>query len=121
MPWLYSQRTGALSHNGRPLATGYSGHGLGKNNPAMQATHGVGPTPLGTYSMGTPHHSNTTVIYTMNLDPQPGTNTWGRTLFRVHGDNPKHIGQSSDGYIVLPLSVRQALWNSGDHVVKVIP
>ena len=121
MPWTYSQRTGQLTHNGQSVATGYSDHGPGRNNPPMQAARGVGPTPLGTYSVGAPHHGNNTGSYTMNLDPQAGTDTFGRTLLRVHGDNPHHPGQSSDGCLMLPLAVRQAIWNSGDHQVQVAP
>ena len=120
MPWVFNQRTGGLSRNGQTIATGYSGHGLGRNNPAMQTAHGVGPTPLGSYTVGSPHHSNTTGNYTMNLDPEPGTNTWGRTLLRIHGDIPHLLGQSSDGCIILPLTVRQSMWASGDHTVQVV-
>ncbi len=120
MAWLFNQRTGQLTHNGRPVASGYSGHGPGKNNPALQAARGVGPTPLGVYSVGAPHHSNNTGAYTMNLEPQPGTSTWGRNLLRIHGDNPKHLGESSDGCIILPLAVRQSIWISGDHALQVV-
>ncbi len=87
----------------------------------MQAARGVGPTPLGSYDVGAPHHSNNTGAYSMNLDPQAGTNTFGRTLLRIHGDNPHHLGQSSDGCIILHLSTRQSIWNSADHVLTVIP
>ena len=121
MPWLFNQRTGQLTHNGGSVAVGYSGHGPGKNNPGFQTAHGVGPTPLGAYSVGAPHHSNNTGAYTMNLEPQPGTNTFGRTLLRIHGENPEHLGQSSDGCIILPLSVRRSIWMSGDHIVQVVP
>lgn len=120
MPWTYSQSTGTLNHGGHEVGQGYSGHGAGRNNSAMQAVRGLGPTPVGTYTVGAPHHSRNTGNYTMNLDPQAGTNTWGRTLLRVHGDNPMHPGESSDGCIVLPLSNRQSIWNSGDHTVQVV-
>ena len=121
MPWLFNQRTGQLTHNGQPVTSGYSGKGPGKNNPAMQSVHDVGPTPLGTYSIGAPHHSAVTGNYSMSLSPEAGTNTFGRSALLIHGDNPKHIGQSSSGCIILPLAVRHSIWNSGDHTVQVTP
>ena len=45
MPWTYSQSTGRLSRNGQDVATGYSGHGIGRNNANMAALRGIGPTP----------------------------------------------------------------------------
>ncbi|MGO9260313.1 MAG: hypothetical protein ACLQU1_29000 [Bryobacteraceae bacterium] len=50
--WTYNQLTGALSHNAQPAGTGYSGMGPGKNNPAMQDVHDVGPIPKGKWHMG---------------------------------------------------------------------
>ncbi len=87
----------------------------------MAAMAGIGPTPQGTYKVGNPHRSNHTGSYTMNLDPLPGTNTFGRTLLRVHGDNKKRPGQASDDCIVLPLVARQSIWISGDHLIQVTP
>ena len=121
MPWTFSQSTGWLSHDGNRVYRGYSGHGPGKNNPAMASMRGSGPTPMGRYAVGAPHFSQHTGSYTMNLDPLQGTNTFGRTLFRIHGDNPQHPGQSSDGCVVLSLGIRQRVWNSGDHVLEVVP
>ena len=56
----------------------------------------------------------------MNLDPQPGTNTFGRTLLRGHGDSAQHPGQASDGCIILPLGARQRIWTSQDHMIEVV-
>ena len=121
MPWTYSQSTGRLTRNGQDVATGYSGHGIGRNNANMAAMPDIGPTPQGAYRIGSPHSSNHTGSYTMNLDPLPGTNTFGRTLLRVHGDSTRHPGQASDGCIILPRAARQSIWTSGDHVIQVTP
>ena len=94
--------------------------GVGRNNPAMASHRGVGPTPLGRYSVGAPHHSHHTGDYSMNLDPQPGTDTFGRTLLRVHGDSSQHPGQASDGCIIRPLHARQRIWTSQDHTIEVV-
>jgi hypothetical protein len=45
MSWTYKQSTGELDHNGAAIGAGYSGHGAGLNNPAMQNVHDVGPIP----------------------------------------------------------------------------
>ena len=120
MPWQYSQSTGQLTQNGGAgVANGYSGNGNGRNNPAMEAMPNVGPAPAGRYTIGAPHNSNHTGAYTMNLDPEAGTDTHGRTAFRIHGDSVQHPGQASDGCIVLPLDARQRIWNSGDHEIEV--
>ncbi len=120
MPWTFSQSTGRLSHNGVTVSGGYSGHGAGRNNNAMQAVRGVGPTPIGTYTIGPPHSSPHTGSYSMNLDPLPGTNTFGRILLRVHGDSARHPGQASDGCIILPHAAREHMWTSHDHRVEVV-
>jgi hypothetical protein len=43
MPWCYSQQTGQLLLNGKVIGAGYSGKGVGKNNPKMEQTKNVGP------------------------------------------------------------------------------
>jgi hypothetical protein len=49
MTWQYQQSTGQLSHNNIPIASGYSGHDNGVNNPDLQNVHNVGPIPQGSY------------------------------------------------------------------------
>ena len=36
MTWTYVQKTGALSRNGNPIGTGYSGNTIGLDKPEMQ-------------------------------------------------------------------------------------
>jgi hypothetical protein len=102
---------------------GYSGAGHtmmeGRNNPSMQNVQNKGPIPCGIYDIGDPHYSATTGPYTMNLDPTPETNTYGRSLFRIHGNNERN--DASHGCIILPPDARRAVWNSGDHQVTVVP
>lgn len=38
MPWRYSQRSGYLQQNDVYVEKGYSGSGIGYNNPALAAT-----------------------------------------------------------------------------------
>jgi hypothetical protein len=55
----------------------------------------------------------------MNLDPVDGTNTFGRSLFRIHGDNARH--DASEGCIILGPSIRKLIAASGDHDLEVMP
>ena len=127
--WEYSQSTGNLYYvNNQTGATalisrGYSGaFGQGLNNPAMESVANVGPIPRGKWSIDAPHSELGSLgPYVMNLTPGKGTNTFGRTLFRMHGDKlsgpPFH---ASHGCIILGPAIRHKIWNSGDHELVVI-
>ena len=125
--WVYSQSTGQLTHvdpDGNIDYTangGYSGNGNGLNNPAMQNVQNVGPIPQGSYTIGPWHHADSTGPGTMNLTPNAGTNTFGRTLFRIHGDNSAQNHTASNGCIVEPRNVRQQIANSNDTCLQVVP
>ena len=119
--WVYSQSTGQLSHNGQEVATGYSGAGPGRNNPALQSSQGQGPIPQGRYDVGGAHQGAHTGPATLNLDPQAGTQTFGRDLFRVHGDSIAHPGTASEGCIIVPRAARQQMANSPDRTLTVVP
>ncbi len=55
----------------------------------------------------------------MNVDPKPGTNTFKRTDFRIHGDNVNH--DASRGCIILGPAIRRHIAASGDHDLTVTP
>ena len=113
--WNYvNDQTGAVT----PVGQGYSGTGPGRDNPDMQDVPNVGPIPQGTYDVGQGHYSSTTGPMTMNLTPINGTNTYGRDLFRIHGDNASH--DASHGCPIAPPNVRQQINNSNDHVLEVV-
>ncbi len=115
MSWLYVQRTGHLYFNGAKFATGYSGGGLGKNNPEMQGAQGVGPIPVGRWRIvGEPYDSEDLGPFVLRLEPNIGTDTLGRSAFRIHGDSIKKPGTASRGCVILPRAVRLAIWESGD-------
>ena len=122
LEWEYSQSTGQLSHNGVPVGpAGYSGNGAGLNNPAMQGTPDVGPIPQGTYTIGPQYNNPHTGPGTMNLDPAPGTNTLGRTLLRMHGDNPFGNHSASHGCVIENRTNRNLVAHSGDNTLVVTP
>ena len=119
MGWVYSQRTGEISNNGIVIGRGYSGLGLGKNNPHMQNVGFTGPIPRGVYCIGRVYHSIGKGPITMKLIPI-GHSALGRTLFRIHGDNQKMNFTASEGCIILSRPIREKIANSGDTRLEVV-
>lgn len=104
--WTYHQSTGLLEHSGTSVQIGYSGHNAGLNNPAMQNVQGVGPLPQGRYTIG---HSYTHPVLgpvAMNLEPDPANEMFGRSLFRIHGDNAHMNHTASDGCMIFDHQTR---------------
>ncbi|PIT17208.1 tlde1 domain-containing protein [Snodgrassella alvi] len=121
MPWTYSQSTGELKHNGKFIVKGYSGKGLGKDNPKMESVSNIGPIPKGKYTMidliqRHPH----TGAYSIRLQPAPYNKMHGRSGFLIHGDSIKNPGTASNGCIILDRIYREQMWNSNDKQVEVI-
>ena len=119
--WTYSQRSGELQQDGGHVATGYSGAGAGKNNPALENVPNVGPIPRGEWTIAgppadTPDHGP----YVLRLNPAAGTETFGRSGFLMHGDSKEHPGCASHGCVILPRSVREQVWDSGDRELEVL-
>lgn len=114
MSWTYKQSSGELWHGDpEPVATGYSGAGEGRNNPALQAIHDVGPIPQGCWFIqGPPFDSSTHGPYVLRLIPDDPAATFGRTGFLLHGDNQTHT--ASAGCVIFARNVRERVWNSGD-------
>lgn len=119
--WKYSQSTGNLYKDGKPVTKGYSGNGRtlseGRNNPAMETVVAKGPIPRGMWRIGKPYDSKNVGPFAMPLDPIDH-NAHGRTAFRIHGDNKAN--NASHGCIILPRQVREAIWNSGDRLLEVV-
>lgn len=124
--WRYTQSTGQLEESAdgvlwRQVWRGYSGYGRGLNDPDMQEIEAVGPIPIGEYMIGAPYDSEHTGPYTLPLEPRPGTNTFGRSAFKIHGDKKYGPPQSaSHGCIIAPKEVREAIHESCDNDLLVI-
>lgn len=113
--WLYRQATGELLHHDKPVASGYSGFGAGRNNPDMEAAADLGPIPRGLWLIQLPpFDSEAHGPRCMRLLPERQTRTWGRSGFLIHGDSIQHPGSASHGCIILPRPVRIEIANSGD-------
>ena len=119
--WKYSQSTGTLDDaNETFVARGYSGAGVGKNNPAMQNVPDVGPIPQGQYTINPPVDTVEHGPYVLQLVPNDYNEMFGRSGFLIHGDSLEHPGQASEGCIVMSRPVRELIWNSGDRFLAVV-
>lgn len=117
--WTYSQSTGVLTRDGKKIWTGYSGTGDGRNNPGMQDVPNVGPIPQGNYTIGAPYNDPHLGPCVMHLDPQQGTDDFGRSLFRMHGNNAEN--DASEGCVIMDHNTRVMVANGSDRELTVIP
>jgi hypothetical protein len=121
MTWIYSQKTGILKHNGKFIAEGYAGKGIGKNTPKMENIPNIGLIPKGKYRMIELIQSHpTTGKYSIRLLPASNNKMYGRSGFLIHGDNRTNSGTASSGCIILKLIYRQQMWKSNDREIEVI-
>jgi hypothetical protein len=119
--WRYVQTTGQmLSPSASLLVVCYSGKGIGRNNPTMQAVHDIGPIPRGLYTMKEPEDTVEHGPAVIWLIPNPANEMFGRFGFGIHGDSIPHPGNASDGCIIEPRTDRLQMWDSGDHDLEVV-
>jgi hypothetical protein len=124
--WVWSQSAGTLHRDGKLVSRGYSGHGRGKNNPSLQGMAGIGPIPTGRWKMTRVYDSDKVGPFAIVLDKVDATpgddrdDVTGRGAFRVHGDSVRDPGGASNGCIILPRAVREAMWRSGDRDLEVV-
>jgi hypothetical protein len=57
----------------------------------------------------------------MRLDPDTANQMFNRNGFLIHGDNTRADHSASDGCIVLNRTARDAIANSNDHCLQVVP
>ncbi|HEX4002325.1 MAG TPA: tlde1 domain-containing protein [Candidatus Acidoferrales bacterium] len=104
-----------------PKGLGYSGAGIGKNNPAAQSDKDVGPIPCGFYSIaGLIERDPACGEYVLVLIPDATNEMFGREGFRWHGDSLEHPGEASHGCVVSARSLRAEAWQGTDHNLQVI-
>jgi RHS repeat-associated protein len=125
LDWVYDQSSGQLTHFPFTFAetptalsmanvasdyqeNGYSGYGVGKNNPAMEDVESVGPVPAGRWIIGNAFNGPLGKPE-FRLSPAPGTDTHGRSAFLIHADSSKHPGQASEGCIVCSQTARRKI------------
>lgn len=116
--WRYEQSTGRLWHL---VGTGYSGAEECKNQPDCESIRNRGPIPRGKWRLVEKYDSPARGPFCIRLDPAYGTDTHGRSAFLIHGDSIREPGTASQGCIIMPRSVREAIWASGDRELEVVP
>jgi hypothetical protein len=117
--WQYQQSTGTLTQDGEFQGTGYSGTGIGRNNPAEQETSDIGPLPQGTYTINPAiDRIGTLGPCVMELIPDPGNEMFGRSEFFIHGNDIKN--DASHGCIVLGPAIRRQIASSADRKLVVV-
>lgn len=118
MTWEYNQKTGEMRHNGQLVSQAYSGMGEHKNKTASEGVKDNGPIPRGYWRIT--GHDNSKSPWTLRLHPVAGTQTFGRDGFLIHGDNPRTIGSSSHGCIIINgMNLRKSIFDSGDDILVV--
>lgn len=123
MPWTYQIVNGGMRWPaGNLLAQGYSGAPGAVNNPAMIAVADYGPIPVGAWEIGAPYDDAETGPFTLPLTPTATTETFGRTGFKIHGDDIALAGleRASKGCIVLGRFAREAIWANEDRRLNVV-
>jgi hypothetical protein len=102
-----------------PIGEGYSGTGVGRNAPALEWMHDVGPIPAGEWLIG-PMNSDHPHLGpdVMALTPV-GHDAHGRTDFFIHGNNSTN--DASHGCIIQLHGVRMAINSSDDKKLLVVP
>ncbi|NCB95285.1 MAG: DUF2778 domain-containing protein [Negativicutes bacterium] len=119
MPWTYKQSTGEIFLDGELFATGYSGKGIGKNNPVMQYVKNVGPVPEGKYTLSDAFYHPHKGPVCIRLHPVKQEQMHGRSGFLIHGDSIKRPGEASEGCIIVNKTTRLAIDRSKDKLLIV--
>ena len=126
MSWTFEISTGKLyDSKGNCVATGYAGGGLGKDpqakdNPDDEALKGIGPLPEGLYTLAKPVPKSQLGPFAIPLLPDPANQMYGRSGFYCHGDSIENPGCASEGCVIMPRAIREAMWKSNDHELQVV-
>ena len=116
----YTISTGVLSLDDKLLGVGYSGQPECRNDPEKCSIHNAGPIPPGLYRIEEPRDSKTHGPFVLPLTPDPRNEMYGRSAFLIHGDSIAHPGTASEGCIIMPRSVREAVRASSELDLKVV-
>jgi len=124
--WVYEQSTGRLyAPDGTHTATGYAGGNEGKNpegvnNHDKQNIKSIGPLPVGFYTFGEVVQQSQLGPFAIPLLPDESNVMSGRGSFYMHGDNMQLNESASEGCLIMPRSVRNECYESGDKQLAVV-
>ena len=121
--WIWQISEGRLlTPAGSPFALGYSGAPGAVNDPSKISEPDIGPIPIGLWDIGDPIDDPETGPFSLPLTPKPGTETYGRFGFFMHGDSVLLAGlqRASKGCPVVGRFAREAIGHSGDRELSVV-
>lgn len=118
--WTWYQSPGVMVGADGLRMPGYSGKDPHKNDPDSEHIPDQGPLPCGFYDMEAPVDTDKHGPYVLWLTPHPENQMFGRSAFGIHGDSIAHPGQASEGCICVPHGARVRMWESGDHLLRVL-
>ena len=119
--YTFQQSTGRFTDAaGSLIADAYSGHGPGVNNPSMENVPKIGPLPRGLYTIGPAENHPHLGPIAMPLTADPGSQSFGRCGFFLHGDNGQGNRSASEGCIILPRDVREKIAAGADRRLRVV-
>lgn len=122
VPFIYCISGGELIHYGKIIAHGYSGAVDCKNDPLSTHIPKHGPIPAGAWFIGPETASLDHGPLAMHLVPLPGTETYGRNAFMIHGDSIAHPGKASEGCVIFDMKTRELIAsNNRDRQLIVLP
>jgi hypothetical protein len=130
MMFTFEQITGKWrDDSGVLIGIGYSGAGVGKNNPSMEGIVDVGPIPCGNYLIkgppfDSPKHGKFVLYLVPDADTKARIIAYGRdpNTFLLHGDSIENAGTASQGCVIQDRGTREAVWaaNAMDNGLRVI-
>jgi hypothetical protein len=123
--------TGEIRLNGVLLGTGYSGAEGFINDPGATGLVGQGPIPIGDWNIQGPVNSLETGPFSLPLVAASGTETFGRSLFLIHGGlagepvdsptiTPGGRRTASHGCLIAGPDIRHQIANDSDHLLRVV-
>jgi RHS repeat-associated protein len=116
--WHFPERSEGPEGAAEFMGEGFSGGGEGLNDPLYQLEENVGPILEGTWAIGRLQtnwtNRGTELPFSMRLRPEPGTDTFGRGGFIIHG------GTTSEGCPIFDRPTRKQIGNSGDKRLRVV-
>ena len=118
--WQFVINSGEIRQDVEHVAWGYSGKGIGKNNPAAQSVPNVGPIPCEFYTIEDPHDTKDHGPFVLRLIPDVTNVMFGRSGFLIHGDSVQAPGTASEGCIIASKLTRLRIWDSGDRRLQVV-
>lgn len=95
--------------NGEKIGPAYSGAPGAVDDETRAAERETGPIPAGIWAIGEPVDKQELGPFCLPLTPVPGTQTFGRSAFYIHGDNAAHNQTASKGCIVAARDIRERI------------